>query len=87
MRWTAAKAVARVAERLPPDFASQVVNTVIGLFSIHSIAVASLYDMPAIAESTWHGACLACAELTRRGLVEDEKLGELIGWVSKVGLS
>lgn len=56
-----------------------------GLFAIHSIAAASLYDLPAIAESTWHGACLACAEMARRGLVGREKLPELIEWLSKVG--
>lgn len=56
-----------------------------GLFSIHSMAAASIYDMPSIAEHTWHGACLACAELARRSLITDEKLPELIGWLAKVG--
>ncbi|KAI0044399.1 TBCD protein [Auriscalpium vulgare] len=83
VRWSAAKGVARVCERLSPEFTSQVVDTVMGLFSIHSLGVASLYDMPAVAESTWHGACLACAELTRRGLIGVEKLPDLVGWVSK----
>lgn len=53
------------------------------LFEIHSVAAASLYDLPAIAESTWHGACLACAEMARRGLVAPSRLPELIGWLSK----
>ncbi|KAI0061711.1 TBCD protein [Artomyces pyxidatus] len=83
VRWSAAKAVARIAERLPADFTNQVVDTVFSLFSIHSIGVASLYDMPAIAESTWHGTCLACAELARRGLVADDKMPDLINWISK----
>jgi hypothetical protein len=56
------------------------------LFSIHSIAGASLYDLPSIAESTWHGACLASAEMARRGLVAREKLPKLIEWLSKVNL-
>ncbi|KAK7048329.1 TFCD-C domain-containing protein [Favolaschia claudopus] len=68
VRWSAAKAVARIAERLPTEFAEQVLETLMGLFAIHSVAAASLYDLPAIAESTWHGACLACAEMARRGL-------------------
>ncbi|KAA1469978.1 TBCD protein [Dentipellis sp. KUC8613] len=83
VRWSAAKGVASVAERLPADFDEQVLETVMGLFSIHSIAVASLYDMPTVAESTWHGASLACAEMARRGLVRDDKLKELIDWMSK----
>ncbi|KAI0251997.1 TBCD protein [Lactifluus subvellereus] len=83
VRWSAAKGVARISERLPAEFTSQVVDTVIGLFSIHSIAIASLYDMPAIAESTWHGACLSCAELLRRGLIANDRLTDVIDWMIK----
>ncbi len=85
VRYSAAKGVARVSERLPVDFADQVLQQVLHLFSIHSIAVASLYDMPSVAEGTWHGACLACAEMARRGLIPDQRLAELIGWLHKVG--
>ncbi|KAF4617278.1 hypothetical protein D9613_005867 [Agrocybe pediades] len=83
VRWSAAKGVARIAQRLPKDFAGQVLETVMGLFEIHSIAAASLYDLPAIAEGTWHGACLACAEIARRGLVGPEHLPQLVEWLSK----
>ncbi|TFK86795.1 ARM repeat-containing protein [Polyporus arcularius HHB13444] len=83
VRYSAAKGVARVSERLPVDFADQVLQQVLHLFSIHSIAVASLYDMPSVAEGTWHGACLACAEMARRGLIPDQRLAELIGWLHK----
>ena len=84
MRWSAAKGVARLAERLPKHFASQVLEIILGLFEIHSLAAASIYDLPAIAESTWHGACLACAEIARRNLIEPEHLHQLIEWLSKV---
>ncbi|KAF8957293.1 tubulin folding cofactor D C terminal-domain-containing protein [Flammula alnicola] len=83
VRWSAAKGVARIAERLPKDFCSQVLETVMGLFEIHSVAAASLYDLPAVAEGTWHGACLACAEIARRSLVEPGHLPQLIEWLSK----
>ncbi|KAF8073788.1 armadillo-type protein [Lyophyllum atratum] len=83
VRWSAAKGVARISERLPVDFADQVFETILGLFAIHSITAASLYDLPAIAESTWHGACLACAETARRGLIASKRLPELIEWLSK----
>lgn len=84
MRWSAAKGVARVAERLPKDFCGQVLETVMGLFEVHWIAGASLYDLPAVAEGTWHGACLACAEMARRSLIEPDNLPQLIEWLSKV---
>ncbi|KXN88249.1 Tubulin-specific chaperone D [Leucoagaricus sp. SymC.cos] len=83
VRWSAAKGVARIAERLPQDFASQVLDTIMDLFTIHSIAGASLYDLPAIAESTWHGATLACAEMARRGLVTSDQLSALMRWISQ----
>ncbi|KDR82781.1 hypothetical protein GALMADRAFT_220773 [Galerina marginata CBS 339.88] len=83
VRWSAAKGVARVAQRLPKDFSSQVLETVMGLFEVHSVAAASLYDLPAIAEGTWHGACLACAEMARRSLVGPDHLPQLIEWLSK----
>lgn len=54
------------------------------LFSVHLVATESFYDMPAVAETTWHGACLACAELARRGLVANEQLSELVKWLMKV---
>jgi len=84
VRYSAAKGVARISERLPTDFADQVLEMVMSLFTIHSLAGASVYDLPAIAESTWHGACLASAEIARRGVVALNKLPELIEWLSKV---
>ena len=84
VRWSAAKGTARIASRLPSSFADQVLDTIIKLFSIHSLAAANIYDLPAIAESTWHGACLALAEMARRGLVSEDKLVEVMGWLSKV---
>ena len=66
------------------NFKDQVLETVMSHFAIHSIAAASLYDLPAVAESTWHGACLACAEMARRSLVSDQHLPTLIEWTTKV---
>lgn len=84
VRYSAAKGIARIAERLPADFAEQVLEQVLHLFSIHSAGIASIYDLPSIAEATWHGACLACAEMARRGLIPDERLSELVEWLYKV---
>jgi HEAT repeat protein len=84
VRWAAAKGIARISERLPSDFAGQVLETVMSHFAIHSVGVTTTYEMPTIAEPTWQGACLTCAEIARRGLVSDEHLPVLLGWLSKV---
>jgi hypothetical protein len=84
VRWSAAKGIARIAERLPRDLCREVFETVLGLFEVHWFEAAGLYGLPAISEGTWHGACLACAEIARRSLVEPLHLPELIGWLSKV---
>ncbi|KAF7978518.1 hypothetical protein HWV62_45689 [Athelia sp. TMB] len=83
VRWSAAKGIARVSERLPVDFADQIFENIVSLFAIHSIAAASLYDLPSVAERPWHGACLGSAEMARRGLISDENLPGLIKWLSK----
>ena len=84
VRWSAAKGMARISERLPGDLAVQVLDTLFGLFSIHSTAETALSDLPEVAEGTWHGACLACAEMARRGVIAPDRLSEFIEWSSKV---
>lgn len=41
-------------------------------------------DLPPTSEATWHGACLAYAELARRGLVSQSRIGVVIEWICKV---
>ena len=58
VRWSAAKGIGRICQRLPKQFADDVVEN---LLSSCFKATES--------ESTWHGACLALAELSRRGVL------------------
>ena len=54
-----------------------------GHFEIHSAGVTAIHEMPTIAEPTWQGTCLTCAEMARRGLISDDHLPVLLGWMSK----
>ncbi|KAG8769057.1 hypothetical protein FRC12_005192, partial [Ceratobasidium sp. 428] len=84
VRYSAAKGIARVASRLPEAFSDEILDAVTGLFSIHGIQLADgTLDLPPTSESTWHGACLAYAELARRGLISQSKLQEAIEWICK----
>ncbi|TCD65493.1 hypothetical protein EIP91_002577 [Steccherinum ochraceum] len=83
VRYSAAKGIARIAERLPADFGEQILDNVLQLYSIHSIALARMYELPTVAEATWHGASIACAELARRGLIANHKLQEVLDWQGK----
>lgn len=76
--------MARIAERLQSDFMDQILDNVLSLFSVHAVEENGQLDIPAAAEGTWHGACLACAEFARRGLISDSRLPNLLHWMYKV---
>lgn len=71
VRWSAAKGVGRVTERLPVLCADDVVDAVLNLSSGTE------------KDGSWHGACLALAELARRGLLLPEKLHQVVPTVVK----
>ncbi|KAK4476510.1 hypothetical protein RD792_015666 [Penstemon davidsonii] len=57
VRWSAAKGIGRVTSRLTYSLSSEVLSSVLELFS------------PGEGDGSWHGGCLALAELSRRGLL------------------
>ena len=62
VRWSSAKGIGRITERLPSDCADDVVEAVIHLCNDREN------------DNAWHGACLALAELSRRGLLLPKRL-------------
>jgi hypothetical protein len=66
VRWNAAKGIGRITMRLVRELGDDVVVAVFGLFC-------NEYD-----DAAWHGGALALAELTRRGLLLPERLGEVM---------
>ena len=71
VRWTAAKYVARVTNRLPKELATDVVSHILQQCESKG------------SDSAWHGSCLALAELARRGLVVTEQLPDIINMAQK----
>ena len=65
VRWSSAKGIGRVTERLPSDCADDVVGAVLEMCKDREN------------DSAWHGACLALAELSRRGLLLPERLSSV----------
>ena len=66
IRWTAAKGLGRITNRLNKDFGDQIVKQLYDLFQHDD------------SESAWHGGCLALAELFRLGLLLPERLSSFI---------
>ncbi|XP_076058243.1 tubulin folding cofactor D [Oratosquilla oratoria] len=71
VRWSAAKGVGRLTERLAQRLGDDVVGALLDLFSSSE------------SHRAWHGGCLALAELARRGLLVPERLGEVLPVLEK----
>lgn len=65
VRWCSAKGIGRITNRLPKSLGDEVVGTVIEMMS------------PLEQHEAWHGACLAIAELAKRGLLLPYRLNAM----------
>ncbi|KAJ3217696.1 hypothetical protein HDU67_007392 [Dinochytrium kinnereticum] len=86
VRWSAAKGIGRIASRLTEEFATEVVRSVIALFHEDVVGADEVggggdnVDISGTSDHTWHGACLAVAELARRGLIMPTVFGDVMYW-------
>lgn len=71
VRWSCAKGIGRVTERLPAICADDVLDAILEL----------CLDFEN--DNAWHGACLALAELARRGLLLPDRLHQVVPIVVK----
>uniref|UniRef100_A0A336LLZ4 Tubulin-specific chaperone D n=1 Tax=Culicoides sonorensis TaxID=179676 RepID=A0A336LLZ4_CULSO len=65
-RWQSAKGVGRICNRLPKSLGDDVVGSVIEILN------------PLEPHEAWHGACLALAELAKRGLLLPYRLPNIV---------
>lgn len=71
VRWAAAKGVGRITERLPAICAHDVLDYILELCRDPE------------KDTAWHGACLALAELARRGLLLPSRLPDVVPLIVK----
>lgn len=71
VRWSAAKGLGRITARLTCSLADEVLSSVLELFSSRE------------GDGSWHGGCLALAELARRGLLLPISLPKVVPVVAK----
>ncbi|KAJ1339650.1 hypothetical protein BSLG_005683 [Batrachochytrium salamandrivorans] len=77
VRWTSAKGVGRITNRLNHELADEIVGSVIDSLAEDTILVNGsprTAKVDSVSDSSWHGASLALAELIRRGLLLLERL-------------
>ncbi|KAH6593687.1 hypothetical protein BASA61_004210 [Batrachochytrium salamandrivorans] len=84
VRWTSAKGVGRISNRLSKDYVDDIVGSIIEILSedvdlIDSSPLKS--KITGVSDASWHGSCLALAELIRRGLLLPDRLKECIPWI------
>lgn len=85
VRWSAAKGIGRITQRLPQELGEDVVGSLLELFEENTLKDKfSNLDLSAVSDHTWHGASLAVAELARRGLLLPNRLEETIPWILRV---
>lgn len=71
VRWSAAKGIGRITMRLSQDLAGDIVDAVVDIFADPE------------ADSSWHGGCLALAELSRRGLLLPDRLAVVMPYIER----
>ena len=71
VRWSAAKGLGRICERLTKTMVEEIFKQIFDLFSDNEN------------EYAWHGACLCIAELCKRGMILPERLNDLIPYLEK----
>ena len=69
VRWSAAKGVGRIAERLPALCAEDTLDAILEYF------------VDPDKDQCYHGSCLALAELARRGLLLPERLKDVVPFI------
>ncbi|TKY50779.1 Tubulin-folding cofactor D [Spatholobus suberectus] len=71
VRWSAAKGIGRINLHLTSSLSEEVLSSVLELFS------------PGEGDGSWHGGCLALAELARRGLLLPASLPKVVPVIVK----
>ncbi|KAJ2852422.1 hypothetical protein IWW36_000309 [Coemansia brasiliensis] len=82
VRWSAAKGIGRITERLPLAFAQEIVSAVGDILKEETLRTDDGHiDVSMTTEYSWHGSLLCLAELSRRGMLYPQALREIIPWV------
>ena len=71
VRWSAAKGLGRICERLTKEMVEEIFHNLFDLFNDDEN------------EFAWHGACLCIAELCKRGMILPNRLTELIPYLER----
>lgn len=71
VRWSAAKGIGRITARLTSALSEEVLSSILELF------------LPGEGDGSWHGGCLALAELARRGLLLPVSLPQVVPVIIK----
>jgi hypothetical protein len=80
VRYSSAKGIGRIANRLNFDMADQILDSILDKFQLNCLVSDAGINVAGVNDALWHGACLSLAEFIRRGLLLPEKLGSVLPW-------
>ncbi|KAJ3251477.1 hypothetical protein HK103_002381 [Boothiomyces macroporosus] len=84
VRWTAAKGIGRICNRIPKEMADEVISSILEMMQ-EDVYVEDRdikrSNISSASDAVWQGCCLSLAELSRRGLLLPERLLEVVPWV------
>lgn len=84
VRWTASKAISKIAAHVPFALVDEIVGLISGLYKddvLHSGT--DQEDLSFVSASAWHGATLCLASMIRQNLLNSKQIANVFPWIQK----
>lgn len=82
VRWTVAKALARIGTQLPLSFVDQITAALLDMYRPNIVSLGKPdEDLSLVSAAAWHGVTLCLASFLRNTLLSASQIGECLPWI------